>query len=111
MNEPLLLEVGEAARMLQVSTEGVRGLVRSGDLRCTARTHRGVRLFHQGDVEALVLARSRRAARLDTMRPRMVKAGIPMGQLRLPIAVRAKVPVEDPQPKDPQMSRKSRYVA
>jgi len=56
---------GDAARALQVTAEGVRYFAREGLLPCT-RTPGGYRLFAEGDVAALVVARSRARLRSVT---------------------------------------------
>ena len=51
-----LLTVGDAARLLELSTSRVRQLAEQGHLRAT-RTAGGVRLFRRPDVEALLWQR------------------------------------------------------
>jgi DNA-binding transcriptional MerR regulator len=55
-----LMEVGDVARILGVSKDLVRLLVKDGRIVPTATTLRGLRLFAPGDVEALRRERERR---------------------------------------------------
>jgi hypothetical protein len=48
---PVYLEVGATSRILELSGEGVHGLVRRGVLRPAAKTARGVLLFEPQEVE------------------------------------------------------------
>jgi hypothetical protein len=59
VNLPTLLEVSDAARMLELSASGVRAAVESGRLLPVALTPRGNRLFSEDDVVAF---RAKRAA-------------------------------------------------
>jgi excisionase family DNA binding protein len=82
-----LLTTGEVARLLQVTPNGVRWLVRDGRLDC-ARTHSGVRLFHPETVMQLVQQRATarirsRGEMLAALRLRMLKADIAPRQLTL----------------------------
>jgi excisionase family DNA binding protein len=55
-----LMTTGEAARLLDLSPDGVRWIEREGRLPAQ-RTTNGQRLFRRGDVEALAAERARRA--------------------------------------------------
>jgi len=55
-----LMEVGDVARVLGVSKDLVRLLVKDGRIVPTATTLRDLRLFAPGDVEALRRERERR---------------------------------------------------
>ncbi len=67
---------GDVARALQMTLEGVRWLVRDGQLNCT-RTRSRLRLFHESDVLRLEQARAK--ARLAGKLPRRPKLG-PRGE-------------------------------
>ena len=56
----LLLQSGEAARVLALSPEQVRRLVRLGQLRPAARTTHGLLLFTAAEVERLRAERAER---------------------------------------------------
>lgn len=71
----------DAARALRMSDEGVRKLVRKGQLPCE-RTRSGQYLFRAYDVERLGVNRAREAA-LATVRPRMLKARLGPRQQKL----------------------------
>jgi helix-turn-helix protein len=66
------LTTTDARRALHVTAQGVRDLVRRGQL-AAERTLRGTYLFRQDDVLALAAERARAA--LALVRPRMLKAG------------------------------------
>jgi len=75
------LTTAGAARRLQLSTEGVRKLVRAGDLVCEW-TQSGQRIFHPGEVDRLVVRRGvtrsrRRTELLAAVRPAMVACRAP----------------------------------
>jgi len=70
--DPPKLTTTDARRVLHVTAQGVRDLVRRGQLACE-RTLRGTYLFRQDDV--LELATARAKAALALIRPRMLKAG------------------------------------
>ena len=55
----MLLSVGDVARILDLSTERVRGLADEGRLRVVGRT-RGGRVFQRSDVLVLLRERTRR---------------------------------------------------
>lgn len=89
------LTTGDVAKLLQVTREGVRWIVRAGNLRCE-RTRSGVRLFRRGTVRHLADEREdarllRRSEQLVTLRLRMVKADREPRQLALDFSVRLKV--------------------
>lgn len=106
------LTSGDAACVLDVTVRGVRWLVQRGELRCAGTTLAGLRLFLQRDVEALVMARARRRLpALSDLRPRMVKAGLPMGQLRLPMMQKAKVVLPQGEVKVSKLRGEKRRVA
>jgi len=72
MNEILeLLECADVGRVLDLTSDRVRGLVLEGRLPLAAVTPRGVRLFRREDVEGyLVIVQRERAARSATKRAR-----------------------------------------
>jgi len=86
------LTTGDVAKMLQLSTEGVRELVRVGRLACEW-TVSGVRIFRQGLVMRLVEQRATerirsRSAMLRAVRPQMLRVGIEPRQLSLDFSAR-----------------------
>lgn len=81
------LTTGDAARMLQVTRQGVRWMVADERLRCE-RTNTGQRLFQESDVLRLAAVRAtariqRRDARLMAIRVRMLRASLEPRQLAL----------------------------
>jgi excisionase family DNA binding protein len=62
----LWLTTGDAARVLRVSREAVRKMIRAGRLACE-RSRRGLRLLREADVQQL--AHERVDAQLVTVRP------------------------------------------
>src|SRR5947209_14530060 len=86
------LTTGEVARLLQVTPNGVRWLVRDARLACT-RTHSGVRLFHPETVMQVMNERAKarirsRAERLAALRPRMLRVDLEPRQLALDFRAR-----------------------
>ncbi len=80
-----LLTTNDAAKLLGLSTRGVRKLARRGDLMFEA-TRSGQLIFHIGDVQRCCLQRAdertrSRPATLAAIRLRMVKAGVEPVQL------------------------------
>jgi hypothetical protein len=58
------LEPSDAGRILDLTSDRIRGLALEGRLRVAARTPRGLRLFRRADVEAyLAIVQRERAAR------------------------------------------------
>jgi hypothetical protein len=89
------LTTGDAARMLQLTREGVRWLVRQERLPCEW-THRGARLFRKGVIKRLVEARAEgriksRGERLAALRPRMLRVDLEPRQLSLDFSARLKL--------------------
>lgn len=81
----VLLTTGDAARLLDLTLNGVRWLEREGLLECE-RTLSGRRLFRKGDVMALAIKRvEARHPLLAEVKPRMAKARLKAGQLSLPL--------------------------
>jgi hypothetical protein len=81
------LTTGDVARVLQISRNGVRWLVRQRRLTCEW-THSGVRLFRSGMVLRLMQQRAtariqRRGERLATLRLHMLRADLEPRQLSL----------------------------
>lgn len=64
-NVPLLLEIGEAAHVLTVSSTMVRRYVDQRRLVPAARTRRGVRLFELEAVKALAVLMGREPRSLE----------------------------------------------
>jgi excisionase family DNA binding protein len=58
----LLLSVADAARILGVTPQTVRLMIRSGKLAITAKTEGGIQLFHREEVERLARVRAQRLA-------------------------------------------------
>jgi excisionase family DNA binding protein len=56
----LYLSVADAARILGVTPQTVRLMIRTGKLAVTARTVGGIQLFQQEEVERLARERQRR---------------------------------------------------
>ncbi len=56
----LLMETGEVASRLKLSSTRVHALTRTGALPLAATTRRGLRLFDPQDVEAVARARAER---------------------------------------------------
>lgn len=88
------LTTSGAARVLQLSTEGVRALVRAKELACQW-TESGQRIFERKEVERCHVARGRARARhprhlLADVRPRMLQAGLEPRQARLRVVGEAK---------------------
>jgi len=65
-----LLSVADASRILRVTPQTVRLMVRRGVLVATAQTEGGIRLFRRADVERLAADRASRAE----SRPQVVGA-------------------------------------
>jgi hypothetical protein len=89
------LTTGTAARMLERTREGVRYLVRTGQLTCEW-TESGTRLFRKGAVRKLCERRAEersrsREALLQAVRPRMLRVGIEPQQLSLDFRARLKL--------------------
>ena len=108
--------VGSVAKLLDLTTEGVRQLEREGVLFCR-RTLEGVRLFSGNDVMRVAAEREQARARqrhplLATVRIRMVTA-TPDGarQMRFRFVPEAKPALEEPQVKRPGFRLVSRRVA
>ncbi len=57
----VFLSVADAARLLSVTPQTVRLMVRRGTLNTVAQTEGGIRLFRREDVEQLATAREARA--------------------------------------------------
>jgi len=86
------LTTADAARMLERSVDGVRWLARQGQLPYE-RTLSGQFLFRAGVVQRVVaqraVARTRnRSARLQALRPRMLRVGLEPRQLCLDFSAR-----------------------
>lgn len=62
---PVLLEIGEAAHVLTVSTTMVRRYTEQGLLKPAARTRRGVRLYEEAEVAALARRKGREPRKLQ----------------------------------------------
>jgi hypothetical protein len=80
-SESRWLTTSGAARMLQISTEGVRGLVRAEELVCEW-TESGQRLFQRSEVCRCLLQRAKSRIRsrqelLAAVRPQMLRVGEP----------------------------------
>ncbi len=58
----LLLSVADASRILGVTPQTVRLMIRTGKLAIAARTVGGIQLFRQEEVERLARERQRRQA-------------------------------------------------
>jgi hypothetical protein len=58
----LLLSVADASRILGVTPQAVRLMVRTGKLAITAKTVGGIQLFAREEVERLARARAARVA-------------------------------------------------
>jgi DNA-binding transcriptional MerR regulator len=106
------LTTGTVARMLERTREGVRYLVRTGQLSCEW-TESGTRLFRKAAVTKLAARRTEarglsRAAWLKDVRPRMLRVGLEPRQLSL--FQRAKASersIDQGQVKRPTLVRKS----
>lgn len=62
---PVLLEIGEAAHVLTVSTTMVRRYTEQGLLKPAAVTRRGVRLYEEAAVAALARKKGREPRKLQ----------------------------------------------
>ena len=58
----LLLSVADAARILGVTPQTVRLMIRTGKLAVTAKTVGGIQLFRREEVERLAMVRAQRVA-------------------------------------------------
>jgi excisionase family DNA binding protein len=58
----LYLSVADAARILGITPQTVRLMIRTGKLQVTARTVGGIQLFRREEVERLARERGHRAA-------------------------------------------------
>jgi hypothetical protein len=84
------LTTGDVARVLGVSAEGVRHLVRMAELTCE-RTVSGLRVFRVAEVRRLVVARADRRLHAVRAAPRMVTASLEPRQLALDFSARLKL--------------------
>lgn len=85
------LTTGDVAKVLELTAEGVRHLVRSQVLDCEL-TVKGQRLFRLVDVRRVVVQRAEaRIAGLVAIQPRMAKATIEPRQLALDFSARLKL--------------------
>jgi excisionase family DNA binding protein len=58
----MFLSVADASRVLGVTPQAVRLMIRTGKLAITAKTVGGIRLFRREEVERLAQARAQRLA-------------------------------------------------
>src|SRR4051794_24250884 len=65
----MFLSVADASRILGVTPQTVRLMIRRGDLLVTARTEGGIHLFRRGDVEQLAEKRAAKAASFSASEP------------------------------------------
>ncbi len=63
----MFLSVADASRILGVTTQTVRLMIRRGDLPVAARTEGGIHLFRRADVEGLASQRAMRGERRDAL--------------------------------------------
>lgn len=94
LTEAPWLTTSGAARVLQLSTEGVRALVRATELACQW-TESGQRIFDRKEVHRCAKARGNARARsprqlLAEVRPRMLQACLEPRQARLRVVGEAK---------------------
>lgn len=67
------MSVADASRILGVTTQTVRLMIRRGDLPVTARTEGGIHLFRRADVEGLAAQRAMSGQRRDALTEQRVR--------------------------------------